>query len=114
MRTLNDKEGLITRPAPTNQIATEELANLLKRGRELVAAGDIPAARSVLKLAAEAGVASAALELGATYDPTVLEEHAGTTITPEVAMARAWYLTASELGSVEASKRLERLMRADR
>jgi hypothetical protein len=68
------KDELIRRVFPTDQIDTEEMANLLKRGRELVAAGDIPSARPVLKRAAEVGNASAALELGATYDPIVLEE----------------------------------------
>jgi hypothetical protein len=36
------------------------------------------------------------------------------TIAPDIAMARAWYQTAKELGSVEASKRLDRLLGADR
>jgi hypothetical protein len=35
------------------------------------------------------------------------------TVASDVAMARAWYLRAKELGSDEASKRLERLSGAD-
>jgi hypothetical protein len=92
----------------------EEIADLLKRGRELVAAHDIPAARLLLERAAEAGDASAALELGATYDPIVLKEYSGMTIAPDIAKARTWYQTAKVLGSAEASKRLERLVGADR
>jgi hypothetical protein len=106
---------------------TEETVDLLKRGRELIATHDIPAARLVLKQAAEAGDASAALELGGTYDPVVLEELMaqsepvassiaeksvlpdGLMVTSDIAMARAWYQRAKELGSAEASKRLERL-----
>jgi hypothetical protein len=113
---------LLIRKAPlANQIDTQEVADLLKRGRELIAAGDIPAARMVLKQVAEAGNAAAALELGATYDPIVLEERGvsmrGTptvAIAPDIPMARAWYQRARELGSAEASERLVRLSGADR
>jgi TPR repeat protein len=130
---------LLIRKAPlTNQSDTEEMADLLKRGRELIVAGDIPAARWMLKQAAEAGNASAALELAATYDPIVLEELRQNrlslgnnpsqavkqvvkgresdpeTIARDITMARRWYQTAKDLGSAEASKRLERLLGADR
>ena len=56
------------------QLGPEQIAYLLKRGGELIAAGDISLARLVLKQAAEAGNASAAFELGATYDPFVVKE----------------------------------------
>ena len=56
------------------QLGPDQIADLLKRGGELIAAGDISLARLVLKQAAEAGNASAALELGATYDPFVVKE----------------------------------------
>jgi hypothetical protein len=108
-RLTGDDDTLIKKVQSANQIGTGGRAELLKRGRELIVARDIPAARSVLKQAAEAGDASAALELGATYDPISLKEYSGVTITPDIAEARAWYLTARELGSAEASKRLERL-----
>jgi hypothetical protein len=114
MRTLTDSDTLITRVRPAHQVDSEEMVALLKRGRELVAAGNIPAARSVLKRVAEAGDASAALELGATYDPIILKGYSGITVAPDLAEARAWYLTARELGSAEASKRLERLEGVDR
>ena len=58
----------------TPQLDPDQIAGLLKRGGELIAAGDISLARLVLKQAAEAGNASAALELGATYDPFVVKE----------------------------------------
>jgi hypothetical protein len=113
-RAISNSDTLIRRAETTNQIDTEDMTDLLNQGRRLIAAGDIPAARSVLKRAAEAGDASAALELGATYDPFVLNQYSGATIAPDIAKARAWYLTARELGSAEASKQLERLERADR
>ena len=56
------------------QLGPDQIADLLKRGGELIAAGDISLARLVLKQAAEAGNASAAFELGATYDPFVVKE----------------------------------------
>jgi TPR repeat protein len=57
-----------------DQLDPEQIAGLLKRGGELIAAGDVSLARLVLKRAAEAGNASAALELGATYDPFLIKE----------------------------------------
>jgi hypothetical protein len=50
----------------------EEIVALVAGGRQLIVAGDIPNARLVLQQAAEAGNATAALELGATYDPIEL------------------------------------------
>jgi len=47
---------------------------LLQQGRQLIGAGDILGARLVLQQAAEAGNATAALELGMTYDPIELEK----------------------------------------
>ena len=57
-----------------HELDAEQIAGLLKRGRELIAAGDVSMARLVLKRAADAGNPSAALELGATYDPFVIRE----------------------------------------
>jgi hypothetical protein len=57
-----------------DQLDPEQIAGLLKRGRELIAAGDVALARLVLKRGAEAGNASAALQLGTTYDPFVIRE----------------------------------------
>jgi TPR repeat protein len=74
----------------------------------LIVAGDIPNARLVLEQAAIAGNATAALELGATYDPTILQEQAKTDMA-DLRMARLWYEKARELGSTEAAVRLERL-----
>jgi hypothetical protein len=128
---LLEKDELIRRAVPSDQIDTAKMADLRKRGGELVAAGDISAARSLLKVAAEAGDASAALELGGTYDPVVLERLKAQTqspenpigpnmgasnlaVAPDIAMARTWYQRAKELGLAEASNRLERLVGANR
>jgi hypothetical protein len=87
----------------------EELSVLLKRGKDLFATGDLAAARLVLRRAAEANNAEAALALGATYDPLVLRQLKVYGFTPDAAMARSWYEKASELGSLAAPRRLEML-----
>jgi hypothetical protein len=88
---------------------SEELAILLKRGKDLIATGDLVAARLVLRKAAEANNAEAALALGATYDPLVLRQLKVYGLTPDATMARSWYEKAVELGSSAAPRRLEML-----
>jgi hypothetical protein len=120
--------------APTRKLSDEEIADPVGRGRRLIAAGDISNARLVLQPAAEAGNATAALELGATYDPFELRkfgapaEPSGASFyaarpakvdaarpaevyaaRPSEVMARTWYQRAKDLGSPEAAGRLERL-----
>jgi len=92
----------------------DEIATLLRRGKELVASGDLAAARLVLRPAAEAQDAEAALALAATYDPLVLRELKVFGVTADAAMARDWYEKAKELGSAEAPRRLEKLASAPR
>ena len=54
-------------PAPT--ISQPEMDELMARGRQMLATGDIVAARLFFERAAEAGNAAAAAEAGKTYDP---------------------------------------------
>jgi hypothetical protein len=91
------------------QLDAQEIVLLLKRGKDLIAAGDIAAARIVLRKAAEANDAEAALGLAATYDPIVLRELKVYGFMPDAAMARVWYEKATELGSLAAPRRLEML-----
>ena len=91
------------------QLDAQEIVLLLKRGKNLIAAGDIAAARIVLRKAAEANDAEAALGLAATYDPIVLRELRVYGFMPDAAMARVWYEKATELGSLAAPRRLEML-----
>jgi hypothetical protein len=112
--------------SPSKQsLSDEEIAALVAGGRQLMVAGDIPNARLVLQRAAEAGDASAALEIGTTYDPiekltkssprdsglivsrqSLLPQRDS---TPDIEMARTWYQKAKDLGSIEAVGRLQRL-----
>ena len=96
---------------PSRQLGTNDIAALLKRGEDLFRNGDLPAARVVLRRAAEANSAEAALTLAATYDPVILRELRVYGLAADVSMARSWYEKAKELGSPQASRRLEILAR---
>jgi hypothetical protein len=96
-------------PALQRQLDGQEIMVLLKRGKDLIATGDLAAARLVLRKAADANNAEAALALAATYDPFVLRELKVYGFTPDAAMARVWYEKARDLGSPAAPRRLEML-----
>jgi hypothetical protein len=87
----------------------DEIANLLKRGQELAAQGDLAGARLLLRRAAEAGDAQAMQALGATYDSTVLARLRVIGVAPDDQRARAWYERAAAAGAPDASRRLEQL-----
>jgi TPR repeat protein len=86
-----------------------EIASALRRADDLIASGDLAAARLVLRRAANAGDARAAMTLAGTYDPAILEKLGVHGFVPDVAMARAWYEKAKKFGSAEAPRRLELL-----
>ena len=81
----------------------------MKRARDLLASGDIPPARLLLRRAADAEEANAALLLAQTYDPDVLGTQDVRNINPDIAMARTWYQKAAQLGSADAQRRLAQL-----
>ena len=91
------------------RVAPDEVAALLKQGRELVALGKFRFARSLLEQAAEAKSASAAFALGQTYDPLIERSAVRPDAPPDIAMARTWYEKAKDLGSPDAALRLSRL-----
>ena len=86
-----------------------EIASSLRRADDLIASGDLAAARLVLRRAADAGDARAAMTLAGTYDPAILEKLGVHGFVPDVAMARGWYEKAKKFGSAEAPQRLELL-----
>lgn len=91
-----------------------ELAGLVKRGQALLSEGDIASARLLLRRAAEAGDAHAALMLATTYDRAELVKLKVIGVVPDHAQAKAWYTKAVEHGSAEAVRRLQQLaQRAD-
>jgi hypothetical protein len=91
------------------RLSPDEVAALLKRGQELVARGRFRVARLVLEQAAEAKNAAAAFALGQTYDPLTERPAVHPDAPPDLAMARAWYEKAKDLGSAEAARRLSQL-----
>ena len=100
-------------PAPTGttvEPVPEEVAALIQRARKLAETRDIAAARLVLRRAAEAHSAQAALALGGMYDPNVLKSLGVQGVEPDIVEARSWYEKAREYGSEEAPRRLQALI----
>ena len=91
------------------QLDRDEVVNLLKRGESAFGNGDVAAARLLLRRAAEAGNARAAMILAATYDPRVLQQIGALGAEADTAQAAAWYKKASEMGSAEAAQQLQQL-----
>jgi TPR repeat protein len=85
---------------------------MMKNGAELMANGDIAAARLMFKRAAETGDGGAAFALAETYDPLVLRK-LGTRVAlmSDIALAQSWYKKARELGSTLAPERIGSLTR---
>lgn len=98
-------------PDQSRRIDQAELTSLLKRGRELVAVGDIASARLLLRRAADAREPRAAFALAGTYDAAVLRRVKAYGIAPDIAMARTWYEKAREFGSSDAQRRLDQLQK---
>ena len=95
--------------ARADHLDPNEIASSLRRGDALIASGDLAAARLVLRRAADAGDARAAMTLAETYDPAILEKLGVHGVVPDLAMARGWYEKAKKLGATEATQRLELL-----
>jgi hypothetical protein len=100
---------LTTPEDAVRRLDADVIVALLKRADALIASGDVAAARLVLRRAADAGDARAAMTLAGTYDPAILEKLDVHGFVPNVAMARSWYEKAKKLGSAEAPQRLEML-----
>lgn len=100
------------RPAVSTAVRTldpDEIKLLVKQGKQFVSAGDLASARVLLQRAAQADDATAAVALGATYDPVVLA-HAGVVgFAADIEQARSWYQKAESLGSSDATRRLQAL-----
>ena len=97
-------------PGPSGE-ARAQAERMLSLGDKHLEQGNIGAARSFLQRAADAGLADAALKLGATYDPAELAGIDALAVTPDLKEARTWYERARDLGAPEAERRLGRLGR---
>jgi hypothetical protein len=104
-------------PAPTvnfvtRQLEPAELASMLQRADDFIKSGDLSSARLLLRRAAEAGDANAALVLAGTFDPNVLKTLGFQEAAADIAKARLWYDRAEKVGSAEAQQRLQLLATA--
>ena len=92
-------------PHPSRTLDPEAIALLIKEAEKHMASGDVVTARMIFQRAAEAGDATAALALAATYDPTALARLGVMGMGADVEKARAWYRMAESFGSAEAKQR---------
>jgi hypothetical protein len=91
------------------EIDKQEMAVLVKRGQDALTSGDFASARLLLRRAAAAGSAMAALSLGASYDPQVIKRLGAVGAEPDTELARKWYRKAQALGSDTAGEQLAKL-----
>jgi hypothetical protein len=97
-------------PLPASpKIEEATIKDLLAQANRLLDKGDIVGARAIYQRVANLGSASAALALGATYDPNRLWSLGVLGLVGNKERARQWYLRASELGNPEAKDRLTAL-----
>ena len=97
------------RAEPIQELSPNEVAALVRRAQELLASGDLPAARMLLRRAADAQSARAALLLAKTFDPITSRQLSTADPGPDLAQARNWYQRAKEWGSPEAQRQLDAL-----
>ena len=91
------------------RLSPADVQMFMKWGQEFMASGDLAAARIAFRRAAQAGDAAAALAMGSTYDPLVLQRIGALGATPDPDLARTWYERARDLGSSEAPGRINML-----
>jgi len=105
------REDIVSEEVASNlgELDPEQIVLLLRVAEGLFAAGDLSAARTLLRRAAKAGNARAALLLGETYDPGFSGPFGVGSLHTSPAAARAWYEVARGLGSFDARRRLDRL-----
>jgi len=82
-------------------------AALFERGERLLREGNVAEARPLLRRAADAGSADAALDLGISFDPSFVAY--GNPATADPAEAARWYKRALKLGRKDVAADLERV-----
>ncbi|MBU8540429.1 hypothetical protein [Falsiroseomonas tokyonensis] len=85
--------------AATPAMDPRVVAMLVTRGEEMMARGDISAARLLFARAAASGSAAAATAMGRSFDPEVLRQLSVRGIRPDAEQAAQWYRRAAELGA---------------
>jgi hypothetical protein len=102
-RTTEDNSSTVPL-APVSEallLSEQDIKALIDRGRRFFKAGDVAAARLVFSRAANAGDATAAIEMGMTYDLAALQNLGVRGLTANLEKAQSWYDRASKLRSSE-------------
>jgi hypothetical protein len=94
---------------PASGLSPSEIRELSQHGDSLLRIGDVASARLFYERAAAAGDGRAALRLGATFDPALLERLGVGKLQADAAEARSWYNRALDLGAIEAKPQLKGL-----
>lgn len=94
---------------PVREINPDEVAGFVRRAQELLASGDLQAARLLLLRAAQAHDARAALLFAKSFDPIASKKFGVADAEPDLAQARNWYQKAEEWGASEARRELDAL-----
>jgi hypothetical protein len=109
-KTVSPPASVPSAPSAANQsLSPTEIGGLVTRGDGFLSAGDIVSARLFYERAADAGSPSAALRLGATFDPGFLSRVGIRGIPGDSGQAASWYRRARDLGDVAAEQRLKDL-----
>jgi len=93
-------------PKTAGKVDEAAAKDMQAKADRLIEKGDIVAARALYQRAAEMGSGSAALTLGATYDPNRLWSLGALGMVGNKERAKQWYTRASELGQPDARARL--------
>lgn len=89
--------------ASSKEEARRRAQNLVRRGDDSMAEGDVASARAFYERAVRLGSSQAAMALGATYDPNDARHRWGSG-SADPAAARDWYAKARELAQAEAAE----------
>ncbi len=101
---------IATTAGPAAQSRPLAPANVyIAKGDLLLQKGDVSGARLLYQVAAGSGSALGALDMGGTFDPSVLASIGSVGLSPDPVRAANWYRRASELGDRQAVSRLKRL-----
>lgn len=92
-------------PAPRAELPAGLMQMLVKRGHDMLAIGDVSAARLLFSRAAEAGNVEAMLAMGRTFDPVILAG-SSSLLTPDPAEAARWYRRAATAEAAALSQRI--------
>ena len=98
-------------PPAAHALPADTLELILRRGDDLLALGDLAAARLLYERAATAGDARGAIGMAKTYDPRVLAQIGARGIQADPDVAASWYRKALSLGDTSAAARLRMLER---